>query len=66
MGSTVTLQFIGDQSKRCLSLTIQEFVEQSLRCAAIAPRLDEGVDHVAVLSHGTPEILPLTVDRDED
>ena len=33
----------------------------SLGGTAIATRLDEDVDHVAVLVHGTPEILPLAV-----
>ena len=29
-------------------------------------RLDEDVDDVAILIDGTPEILPLALDRDED
>ena len=31
-----------------------------------APRLNEDIDHVSVLIHGTPQILPFTGDRDED
>ena len=63
---TVTLQLIGDQAKRNLSLTLQEFSKKALRCTTVAPRLDADVDHLAVLIHGTPQILPLSVDCDED
>ncbi len=62
----VTLQLVGDQAKRNLSLTLQEFAKEALRRTTVAPRLDEDVDHVDVLIHDTPQILPLTVDRDED
>ena len=65
-GSTVTLQLVGNQSERYPALTLQEFAKEALRSTTVAPRLDEDVDHVAVLIHGTPQILPLPVDRDED
>ena len=63
---TVTLQLVCDQAKRNLCLTLQEFAKETFRRTTVAPRLDEDVDHVSVLIHGTPEILPFTVDRDED
>ena len=62
----VTLQLVRDQAKRNLFLPLQELAKEALRCTTVASRLDEDVDHVAVLIHGTPQILPVTVDRDED
>ncbi len=62
---TVTLQLFGNQAKRNPPLTSQEFAKEALRCTTVASRLDEDVDHVAVLIDGTPQIVPLTVDRDE-
>ena len=63
---TVTLQLVCDQAERNLSLPLQELAKEPLRCTTVASRLDEDVDHVAVLIHGPPQILPLSVDRDEN
>ena len=62
---TVTLQLIGNQAKRNLPLTFQEFAKEALRCTTVASRLDDDVDHVAVLIDGTPQILSFIVDRYE-
>ena len=62
---TVALRSFGTQPERCPALTFQEFAKEALRCPTVAPRLDEAVDHVAVLIDSTPQIVPLTVDRDE-
>ena len=45
---------------------MQEFSEQSLCGALITMRLDQNVDHIAVLIHGAPQILLLAVDSNED
>ena len=63
---TVTLQLIGDQSQWRLPLPLQELAKEALRCTAVPPRLNEDIDHVSVLIHGTPQILPFAVDRYED
>ncbi len=65
MCGTVTLQFVGDESKRCLPLTFQKLAEQACRGPAVATRLNEDLNDVSVLINGPPQILPLTVDRDE-
>ena len=64
--SAVTLQFVGDNAKRNLALSLQELDKEAFRCATVTPGLDEDVDHVAVLIHCTPEILPFAVDRNKD
>jgi hypothetical protein len=40
--------------------------KESFCGAPIALRLDQDVDHVAVLIHGTPEVMLLAVDSNED
>src|SRR5215471_18819502 len=45
---------------------MQEFSKESLCGAPITIRLDQNVDHVAVLIHGTPQIPLLAVDSNED
>ena len=66
MRGNVTLKFVGDESQRRLSLPLQELAEQSHSGSAVATRLNEDLDHVSVLIDGTPKILSLTIDRDED
>ena len=66
MGNAVAAQLVGHQSHGFLALTLQEFPKESPRRTRVPTRLDEEVDQVPVLVHGAPEILALTVDRDED
>ena len=61
----MTLQLVGNQAKRNPPLTSQEFAKEALRCPTVASRLHKNIDHVAVLIDGTPQIVPLTIDRDE-
>jgi hypothetical protein len=49
-----------------LSLAAQQPSEESFRGAPIAARLNQEVDQVAVLIHGTPEILLLAVDSNKN
>ena len=66
MCDTVAAQLVSHETRRFLSLTLQESSKESPRRAPVPARLDEEVDQVPVLVHGAPEILALTVDRDED
>jgi hypothetical protein len=47
-------------------LAAQQPSKESFRAALVTVRLNQNVDHVAVLIHGTPEILLLPVDSNED
>ena len=49
-----------------MSLTAQQSSKESFCGALVTVRLNQDVDHVAVLIHGTPEILLLAVDSNED
>ena len=66
MCDTVAAQLVGHETNWFLSLTLQEFSKESPRRTPVPTGLDEEVDQVTVLVHGAPEILTLTVDRDED
>lgn len=62
---TVALEFVGDDPERLSVLTAHQPTEESLGCTLIAARLQQNIDHVSVLINGTPEILLLAVDSDE-
>ena len=66
MGDAVAAQLVGHETRRFLALPLQEFSEESPRRTPVSTRLDEDIDQITVLVHGAPEILTLTVDRDED
>jgi hypothetical protein len=66
MCDTIAAQLVGHETHRLLSLTLQQFPKESPCRAAISTGLDEDIDQVPVLIHGAPQILALTVDRDED
>ena len=55
-----------DDTKWFFSLAAQQSSKESFRGALITARLNQDVDHVAVLIHGTPQILLLAVDSNED
>ena len=66
LGNSVAAQLVGHETTRFLSLTLQEFSEESPRRTPVPTGLDEKVNQVTVLVHGAPQILALTGDRDED
>ncbi len=66
MRCAIAPQFVGHEQHRLCPLALQELTEEALCGTAITPRLDEEVDHIAVLVDGTPEILPLALDRNEE
>jgi hypothetical protein len=65
-GSGVASQFVGNDLQWFGTLATQEFSKKSLCGALITMRLDQNVDHVAVLIHGAPQIPLLAVDSNED
>ena len=65
MSDTVAAQLVGDETTRCLSLAPQQSPKESARRSPVSTRLDENVDHFAVMVNRAPEILALTVDRHE-
>ena len=59
-------QFVRDQAVGQPALSLQHLAEESYGRPAIASRLDEDVEEVAVLVHGSPEISALPLNRGED
>ena len=66
MGDAVATQLVGHETRRVLFLTLQELPKESPRRTRVPTGLYKDVNQVTVLVHGTPEILALTVNRDED
>jgi hypothetical protein len=62
---TVALEFVGDDPERLPVLTAHQPAKESLGCALIAAGLQQNINHISVLINGTPEILLLAVDSDE-
>ncbi len=59
-------QLVGDQSSGLASLAFQQLTEETFSGTPIATRLDEDVNHVAVLVDSTPEIVLLALDGYEE
>ena len=66
MGHAVAAELIGHETHGFLALTLQQFSKESPRGAPVPAGLDEEVDQVTNLVHRAPQILALTVERDED
>jgi hypothetical protein len=65
-GTGVAPQFVGNDPQWFGALAAQESSKESLCGTLITMRLDQDVDHVAILIHGPPQILLLAVDSNED
>ena len=62
----IASQLVGDHPPRLASLTFQQLSKEAFSRTSIAARLDEDVDHVAVLVNRTPEIVPVALDGYEE
>ena len=62
----VAAQLVCDQPARLAALAFQQLPEEPCGRPPIAPRLHENVEDVAVLVHGTPQILLLPLDLHEE
>jgi hypothetical protein len=48
------------------ALTAQQSAKEPLGCTLIAARLQQNINDITILIHGTPKILLLAVDSDEE
>ena len=64
--SPVAAQLVGDQPPRLMLLALQQLAKKTCGSPAVATRLDEDIEDVALLIDGAPEIVPLSLDGDED
>ena len=62
----VASELIAHEPPRLTALTLEKLAKESLCRTAIAPLLDENIDEIAILIDGTPQILPMAANRDED
>ena len=61
----VAWQFVGYDHARNIMKALQQSSEESLRSFGIPPRLNDDVQHDAVLNHGAPKIMLHALDPDE-
>ncbi len=65
MRGRVAAELVCDQPARLAALSSQQLAEEPFGRPSIAPRLHQDVEHVAVLVHGTPQILLPPLDPHE-
>src|SRR5215472_10249979 len=65
-GSSIAFQLVGDDPEWLLALTAQQSAKEPLGCTLIAARLQQNIDDITILIHGTPKILLPAVDSDEE
>ena len=65
-GSSIALQLVGDDPEWLLALTAQQSAKEPLGCTLIAARLQQNINDITILIHGTPKILLLAVDSHEE
>jgi hypothetical protein len=66
LSDAIAPQLIGHEHSRHILQTLQQPLEEALRGVGIAPRLNENVEHDAILVDGTPEIVLHALDPDEN
>ena len=65
-GRWVTTQLVGGESVRRIALTLQCLSKEALGGAGITSSLYEDVDRITILIDGSPTIMDLHTDGDED
>ncbi len=66
MSGVIASEFIGDQPARFTSLAFEKTAEKAFRGTLIAAALHENINGIAVLVHGTPQIVPFSLNRDKN
>src|SRR5271166_5869542 len=59
-------QLVGDNNPRHIPQALEQLAEKSLGCFGVSPRLDQDVEHVAVLVDRAPQVMRDAVDLDEN
>ena len=63
---TVALKFVGDDHPWCKALRLKEFSKKLVGCSFIPTRLHQYIKDLPILVHGTPEIILLPLNLDDD
>jgi hypothetical protein len=62
----IAAELVGDENPRHILQSLQQPLKETLRCPSIAATLHQDIEHDPVLIDGTPEIMQLTPDPNED
>lgn len=62
----VAAELVGDDHPRHILQALEQLTEESIGGVAISVRLDQHIEHVAVLIDRAPQIIQFAVDADED
>jgi hypothetical protein len=62
----IALELIGNDDPRDILTALEQLTEKLLRRLLIAAALHQNVEHVVVLVDGTPQVMALAIDRQED
>jgi len=62
----ITLQLIGNDHTRDVLEPFEQFTEKSLGGLLVAATLHKDVKYLSVLIHGSPQVMSLATDREED
>jgi len=65
LGNAVATQAVGNEASRFVPESVQQALEQTLRCRAVSPLLHQDVQHHSVLVHRPPQIVQHAPDPDE-
>src|ERR687886_287547 len=63
---SIRSELVGHDHSGHIAQALEQLLEEALRCLGIAPALNQDVEDLAILVHGTPEIVHLAADADED
>ena len=65
MSRIIASEFVGDQPPWFAALTFDQATEKPFSCPLVAAPLYQDINHIAVLIDGTPQILPLPLNRNK-
>src|SRR5919206_1535783 len=63
---SIRSELVGHDHSGHIAQALEQLLEEALRCLGVAPALNQDVEDLAILVHGTPEIVYLAADADED
>ncbi len=62
MSGAIASEFVGDQPSWFTALAFEKTAEEAYRGFFVASPLDQNINRVAVLVHGSPQIVPFPLD----
>jgi hypothetical protein len=66
LGRAIAAELISDDDSRDIRQPFQQLAEEFLRGCLVPARLDQNIEDIPFLIHGSPEIVALPVDRQKD